>query len=143
LYPYCQSIPFIINPRLGGKIFKGLVLKTRAYVVFKILYGKFIVDGIKIVPLDIYELLTEVSLAHWIMCDGSKSSNAGLVLCTDNFTIPDVVKLMNVLIIKWNIQSSINYSNGKPRIYISRLETLKVRELVKPYMCEHFKYKIN
>jgi hypothetical protein len=77
------------------------------------------------------------------MCDGSRSSKTGLVLCTDNFTIIDVVRLKNVLLIKWNIQSSINYSNGKPRIYIYRFETLKVRELFKPYMCRHFYYKVN
>ncbi len=142
LFPYCQSIPYVTYPRLGEKIFKALVLKTRAYVIFKILYDKFIINGVKIVPIDIYDLLSEVGLAHWIMCDGSRSSNKGLVICTDNFTIFNVVKLMNVLLIKWNIKSSINYYNGKPRIYISRLETLKLRELIKPYMCAHFNYKI-
>jgi len=64
LFSYCQSFPFLTYHRLRGKIFFSLVLKTRTYVVFKILYDKFIVYGVKIVPIDIYDLLTEVALAH-------------------------------------------------------------------------------
>lgn len=77
------------------------------------------------------------------MCDGSRSANGGLVLCTDKFSVFDVIKLMNVLLIKWNIKSSINYNNGQPRIYTSKLEKVKVREIVKVYFCTHFYYKIN
>lgn len=142
LNPYCQSLPYVFYPSLKGKKFKGIMLKTRTYSVFKILYDKFILNGVKVVPNDIFELLNEVTFAHWIMCDGSRSTNGGLVLCTDNFSVFDIIKLMNVLLIKWNIKSSINYNNGQPRIYISRLETLKVREIVKVYFCAHFYYKI-
>ena len=31
----------------------------------------------------------------------------GLMLCTDSFTVQDIVRLMNVLIIRYNIISSI------------------------------------
>lgn len=40
-------------------------MKTRTYSVFKILYDKFILNGVKVVPNDIFELLDEVALAHW------------------------------------------------------------------------------
>jgi len=39
------------------------------------------------------------------MGDGAKN-NKGLVLCTDSFTIQEVVKLMNVLKIKFNIHNT-------------------------------------
>ena len=73
------------------------------------------VKFVKIVPLDIGEQLTEISLAHWIMGDGASLNNS-IVLCTDSFTIQDVVKLMNVcprsklnmiLIVQSNIEKSI------------------------------------
>jgi len=37
---------------------------------------------IKIVPLNIEELITPIGLAHWIMDDGLKSGN-GICLSTD------------------------------------------------------------
>lgn len=59
--------------------------------------------GTKIVPNNIYDLLTPVSLAHWIMGDGNARPH-GLILCTDSYSIEDVIKLMNVLIIKYRVE---------------------------------------
>lgn len=75
------------------------------------------------------------------MCDGSRNK-AGLVFCTDSYTVSDVVKLINVLLIKWSIQSTLNYSGGKPRIQVNNKELLKIRALVKPHMFTHFMYKV-
>lgn len=46
----------------------------------------FYLDGIKIVPVDIYNNLTGVGLAYWIMDGGSKSGQ-GLHLNTYGFII--------------------------------------------------------
>jgi hypothetical protein len=52
------------------------------------------------------------------MGDGAKL-NKGLVLCTDSFTVKDVVKLSNVLKIKYDINTTIQgIKNNSPRIYI-------------------------
>jgi len=40
------------------------------------------------------------------MGDGAKL-NKGLILCTDSFTIQEVITLMNVLKIKYDIDSTI------------------------------------
>lgn len=128
---------------ISQKIFTSIILRNRAYAVLNILYNKFIKNRVKIVPIDIFYLLIEVGLVFWIMCDGYLTTKNGLVICTDIFTIIDVVRLMNILLIKWNIKSTINYNNGKSRIYISRLETLKTIELIKSYVCSHFYYKIS
>lgn len=37
------------------------------------------------------------------MSDGSASRH-GLLICTDSFTIPDMVRLINVLIIKFQLR---------------------------------------
>ena len=63
-------------------------------------------NKIKIIPYNIYDLLTPIALAHWIMDDGVKR-NKGLVLCTDSFSISDVVRLSNVLRIKYGLNTTI------------------------------------
>lgn len=75
------------------------------------------------------------------MCDGSKNY-AGFVLCTDSLTVYDVVKLINVLLIKWNILTTLNYLGKNPRIQVNLKELVKVRSLVTLHMCPHFNYKL-
>jgi len=76
------------------------------------------------------------------MCDGTAHKHKGLTLCTDCFSMQDVVLLMNVLLIKYNIFSSINKSKGLPRIYISRKEMVKLRKVVDDYIIPFSIYKI-
>lgn len=78
----------------------------------------FYVEGIKVVPQEIYHLLSPVALAHWISCDGAGIKQGGLLLCTDGFTVPEVCKLMNVLMIRYGLNCTLQYYAGLPRIYI-------------------------
>ena len=61
---------------------------------------------IKIVPLNIEELLTPIGLAHWIMDDGFKSGN-GICLSTESFTIAEVELLKKVLEFKFGLTVTI------------------------------------
>jgi LAGLIDADG DNA endonuclease family len=97
------------------------------------LFDLFIVNGIKVVPHNIFELLCPIALAHWAMCDGSRGTGGGFILCTDSFTIQDVVRLINVLIIKYNLNCSIQYYNGLPRIYIYKNQFNKFKSIVAPH----------
>jgi hypothetical protein len=84
--------------RLGVRSF-GIVFFTRSLPCFTLLHTLFYDDGIKVTPENIFDLLTPVALAHWICCNGSVQRH-GLILYTDEYTIQEVVLLMNVLIIK-------------------------------------------
>jgi LAGLIDADG DNA endonuclease family len=88
------------------------------------------------------------------MGDGYKSGK-GLILCTDSFSIKEVVFLMNILKIKFDINSTINYvtsispydlSKTKkkkfPRIFINRENLDKVKPFIEPYILNCFLYKI-
>jgi len=102
----------------------------------------FYINKKKVIPEDIYNLLTPVALAHFIMGDGSVQRH-GLILCTDSYELIDIVRLMNVLIIKYNIDCKLRYHTPtQPRIYISERSMPIVRNLVKPYMTESMLYKI-
>lgn len=59
----------------------------------------------------------------------------GLVLCTDSFTIPDVVRLMNVLIVKYQLECTFRVYNGKYyRIYIKASSISHLRTIVLPHI---------
>ena len=95
----------------------------------------------KVVPYNIYDLLTPVALAHFIMGDGGFKSK-GIFLCTDSYSIQDVVRLMNVLIIRYDLRCTLHKSNENYRIYISRNSVGKVLEIVKPYLIPSMYYKV-
>lgn len=60
-----------------------------------------------------------IVLAYWIMGDGSKRKK-GIILCTNGFTLKEIIILINILIIKFNINHSIQIEKKKYyRIYIN------------------------
>jgi hypothetical protein len=78
----------------------------------------FYVSNTKIVPDNIYELLTPRGLAFWITDDGSKQGS-GLHISVYAFTDKDVDRLMFTLQDKFNLKCSIHHNrDNKPRIYI-------------------------
>jgi hypothetical protein len=68
----------------------------------------------------------------------------GLILCTDSYSIQDVVRLMNVLIIRYNLDCSLHTNKAKKqyRLYIKVKYMDNLREIVKPYMVKSMLYKI-
>jgi len=66
-----------------------------------------------------------------------------LLLCTDSYLIKEVVLLINVLVIKYNIHCTIRYYNNKyPRIYVLKKSLPNVYNIVLPYMHSSMLYKL-
>jgi hypothetical protein len=104
----------------------------------------FYPQNVKIIPENIYDLLTPVALAHLIMGDG-KESRHGLILCTDSYDVRDVVGLINVLNIRYRLVCTLRYHTPtQPRIYISERSMPLLRTVVRPHthMCSSMLYKI-
>ena len=59
--------------------------------------------------------LTPIVLAHMIMGDGSVKSH-GLDLCTNSYSIQDVIRLMNVLIIKYRLECNLRLQKQNQKI---------------------------
>lgn len=138
---YCSSIPKIAKGERKGTITYALHFSTRRYQCFNELYNLFY-NKIKVIPYNIYDILTAVALVHWIMGDGAKR-NKGLVLCTDSYPLSDVIKLSNVLRIKYNLNTTITgFINNRPRIYIVPESMPNLIKLVKPYVLESCWYKL-
>ena len=75
------------------------------------------------------------------MSDGV-SNQYGLTLCTDSFTFQDVARLINILILRYQLDCRMHIYKGKPRIYISAKSMDKLRMLVAPYIIPFSSYKL-
>lgn len=67
------------------------------------------------------------------MGSGIRLQGRGLILCTDCFNLPDVVLLINVLVIKYRLQCNLIFNESKPRIYIYRSSYNSLMVSLKPY----------
>lgn len=109
------------------------------------LHYLFYPAGKKVVPENIYEILTPVALAHLIMGDG-QASRHGIVLCTNSFSVEDVVKLMNVLMIRYRLECTIHLKRQNPKveylIYIREGSMDLLRYIVIPYLHSSMYYKL-
>jgi heme/copper-type cytochrome/quinol oxidase subunit 1 len=138
---YCSSYPRLGQTILNGHIFYNVNFSTRSFPCFTIFYNMFYKNKIKIVPLDLYELLTYEALAHWICCDGSKTYK-GLTLHTQSFTIKEVVFIVNILMYKFNLNCSIHMQRNLPTIYISSKSMKILQPKILPYICNFMRYKL-
>jgi hypothetical protein len=114
---------------------------TMALVCFNYYHSLFYVNGVKIVPINIEDLLTPVGLAFWIIDDGSRQ-NIGLHLNTYGFSEEEVSLLINVLTNKFHLKCSKHSHRKGSRIYIWQESMPHLRTLVSPYMHSTMLYKI-
>ena len=87
-------------------------------------------------------MLTPVCLAHWICGDGSWQRH-GLIICTDSYSVQDIVRIMNVLVIRYGLECTLRFHTPtQPRIYIREGSMSLLRQIIKPYMCSSMLFKI-
>jgi len=135
---YCSSYPMLRIQTRFGKQTTELQFFTRSMPCLTKLHSLFYPNGVKIVPQNIYELLTPIALAHLIMGDGSVERH-GLIICTDSYSIEDVIRLMNVLIIRYRLECTLRVRRkNQYRIYIRQSSM----SIVTPYFHSSMLYKI-
>jgi hypothetical protein len=139
---YCSSYPQLTSSVRNNKRSFGLQLQTRSLPCFTQFHYLFYINGVKIVPKDIYNLLTPIALAHWIMGDGGFRKH-GLILSTNSFSIQETVCLINVLIIRYNLDCTLRLEYNKSLIYIRSSSLSLLKSIVLPYMHSSMYYKIH
>jgi hypothetical protein len=142
LSAYCSSYPSYRFHARKGKINHSIVFFTRSLPCFTELYHLFIINNVKVIPSNIFEILTPVALANLIMGDGICYKQGGVAICTHCYSIPDAVRLMNVLMIKYGLICTLHMDKGSPRVYISKKSLGVLRGIVKPYLVPSMLYKI-
>lgn len=143
LIHYCSNYPRFVKTRINRKDFYGIEIVTRALPCFFDLYLKFYKNGKKIIPEDIYDYLTYEGLAHLVMGDGSLVKGGGLYINTHSFTMQECVLLMNVLLIKFRLNTSLHIQKNQPVIYLSIKSVKLLYSHIDPYIIKSMRYKFN
>jgi hypothetical protein len=148
---YCKRLPYFSTRVLKGKSYYVLGLATRSLPYFTELIdflpsdflprNLFYLNGVKVIPSQIFDLLTPVALAHWICGDGT-FSHGGLLLCTDSFTIPECPRLINVLMVKYSLNVTLQMIGKYSRIYIKAESMPLLRSIVLEHMDSKMLYKL-
>jgi len=147
LSQFCLSAPRLSKyfDQRTKKEYCSMVISTRSLPLFTMFHSLFYLDGVKIIPSNIFDLLTPLALAHWIQQDGSfNKASGGLTLCTDSFTETEVLLLISVLQEKFGMICSIQKApnKGQYRIYIWARSMPALRALVQSYFLPSMLYKL-
>ena len=143
---YCPSAPKIVaalpHPKTG-KIYSSIHFSTFTLPCFNEIYDLFYSSNVKLIPLNIGEFITPLSLAYWIADDGSwAKNNRHVVLCTDSFTLAEVNLLISVLNDKFNLKCYIYKQGNSHRIVIPSYSVSILQTLLAPIMPAMMKHKI-
>ena len=142
-----HGYPILRSRKRGLKTHWTFEFVTRTLPCFNDLYTLLHRSGVKVIPHNIYEILTPIALAHMIMADGSVQRH-GLIICTNSYSVQDVVRLINVLIIQYRLKCSLRLKkrqNNKIEylIYIRQSSMSLLRTIVTPYFHSSMLYKIS
>ena len=143
---YLCSGPLYLSKNVKrGTLFYSWSFETRQLNCLMEIFNLFYVHKngkiIKTIKPDLFFYLDYISIAHWIQGDGSKL-NKGITLCTNNFTLQEVCLLINILIIKFDINPTIHKDRSNFRIHINKKDLNKIKPQLLPYFSKHFLYKI-
>lgn len=78
-------------------------------------------------------------MAHWICGDGTR--NSGIKLQTQSFSLQENVLLINMLILKFDLECSLHRQRNQYIIYIKKNSIKKNIHLLLPHIPETMKYK--
>lgn len=74
------------------------------------------------------------------MCDGTY--NSGVRLQTESFTVKEVVFIINILMIKFNLTCNLHTQKGHPIVYINS-KSIKINlHYLLPHLHSTMKYKL-
>jgi hypothetical protein len=129
------------DQRLGAGLYPCVQFASRTNPVFTEWHRRFYKDGIKIVPQDIDELLSELAMTVWFMDDGA-ADFAGVTFQTHNFSAAEVELLVSVLQRKFGLAASSRRNKGRRIIYIRGSSLNRLRDLMDPHLLQEFRYKL-
>lgn len=139
-----QSTKTLISKE--GTEYSGYEFNTFTFRSFNWIHRMFYNNGRKVIPGNIYEYLTPLALAVWIMNDGS-ITNSGIILATKSLKVKELKLLQEVLKSKYNLETTIQsiYIKDQSSIAISKISISKyikikkksvnnLRNIVGPYI---------
>ena len=118
-----------------GILYYGYEFNTFTFRSFSWIHKMFYKNGKKVIPLNIYEYLTPLALAVWIMDDGGWA-NHGIRIASNSFSLKEVELLNDVLKSKYNLDTTIQniWKENQYSIYIKKQSVNNLRNIVGPYV---------
>jgi hypothetical protein len=143
---FCSQGPKIKNLKPDtrtGKVYTKIWFNTYSLPCFNELYNTFYLNGVKIVPQNIGDLLTPLGLAYLICDDGNFSnSHQAVRISTNSFSFDEVQLLVSVLSAKFNLNCTVNKDGAGFRLRISKESLPVLQALLKDIMPPMMMYKI-
>jgi len=133
-----------INGAKKGQV-KSYSFRTFTHTTFNNLWDLFIVDGKKSIrPGLITNHLTDLSLAYWIMDDGSlQNDKKSMIIHTQSYTKTEVELLSSELNTKFSLNSRVIPHKQKYHvIFIPSNDANILYNLVSPYVHSSMSYKL-
>ena len=148
---YSSNLPprkYIRNIKGINKIYYGFEFNTFTFRSFVWIYNLFYKKGKKIVPINIENFITPLTLAIWISEDGtfvpSTGGQGGVRIACNAFSLQEVKYLTNILQTKFNLDVTIQqiYLKNKYFIYIKKNSIIDLENLILPYLHNSMYYKL-
>lgn len=141
---YMSSEKPKIKMRIGknSKVRFYYRIRTWSFSSLNWIYDSFYPKGKKIVPKNLENFFSPLTIAIWIQEDGCALSS-GLKIATNCFTFEDVEFLCQLFKTKYNIEASPNKDREQWVIYIPKRSMSILAELIKDYVVPSMFYKFN
>lgn len=136
-----SSYPYLTKTKQRGKIFYGLEFNTRQLNIINEIKTLFYLPGStkKTITTLLFDYLDFLAFAHWIMNNGNRANNGGQYLMTNSLNYEELSILLNILIIKFNLNPTLHSMGGnrknEMRIYIRPKD---VRNIIIPNVKKYF-----
>ncbi|MEA3463665.1 MAG: LAGLIDADG endonuclease [Patescibacteria group bacterium] len=105
---------------------------------FHLLFYK---EGKKVLPSNLYKLLTPLALAVWTMDDGDNSKNS-LRYNIQSFNRNEQELIKRILKRKYDINANLNKDRNNYRLRVDLESTQRLIRIIQPFIIPSIKYKI-
>lgn len=123
----------------NGNIYESYTMYVPANPAIKDWDEAFYKNNKKVIPFELFNYFTEVSLAFMFMDDGTKTQNS-YSIATNCFTTEELTQFRIFLLEKFNLETSLFKGNI---LYIRSKSRDLFTSLISPYVCECMKYKLH
>ncbi len=115
---------------------------TRSILELGDIHHSFYENGMKILPENIFNMLTPRAIAVWFMDDGS-STGEGFTLNTHCFSYEEQVRITDYFIHYYNIRATVVKDRTKFKIGIGKNDRDRFLSIVRPFIIPSMIYKID
>lgn len=127
-----------IPDKRNNKYYEDYTMFVPANPELKGWYNAFYKEGRKVIPFELFDNFTEVSLAFMFMDDGS-NTKYGYNIATNCFSEEELRKFRVFLFEKFNLETSMHKSHS---LYIHHKSKKLFIQLVSPYIINCMQYKL-